>query len=325
MGMEVIDIFMDKELDSVFLKDPNGISQDMSRNQEVDHEHASVEGEICVSAEISEGKDYEVKECTADMSISISRSKKAEDIKDLDSNGKKDADINMKSKTSTKAATKPVSGNYKTMRTVPHPFALATEKRAFNGTRLVGNEISQTNNLQLPAGSKQNQLALPVATRKTLQPDNKKHPDDDDSCSVSSIPSTLARRPKTNVAPVPVFRCTKRAERRKEFHLKLEEKHQALETEKSQWEARTKEETEAAIKQLRKSLAFKANPMPSFYHEGPPPKIELKKPPPTRAKSPKLGRRKSRGDAVSSEKMSRNDRQNDTSNLTFEDKPTHKL
>lgn len=62
------------------------------------------------------------------------------------------------------------------------------------------------------------------------------------------------------------FKSGERAERRKEFSMKVEEKMHSKEVQMNQIQARKQEKTEAEIKQLRKSLNFKAKPMPSFYH-----------------------------------------------------------
>ncbi|CAA3002803.1 Hypothetical predicted protein [Olea europaea subsp. europaea] len=141
-----------------------------------------------------------------------------------------------------------------------------------------------------------------LESRNLLQPNENKYQYEDDNWSLaSSAASVRTVKSQVTVPVAPSFRCMDRAERRKEFYRKLEEKHKALEQEKLECAARTKEEEAAAIKQLRKSMTYKANPIPSFYREGPPPvKVEFKKMPVTRAKSPNLSRRKSCGDVVKS-------------------------
>lgn len=200
--------------------------------------------------------------------------------------------------------TKPViTGQKGSNHTVSQPFALATKRRVSGEVSCTSVSHSTSNGEKLSDRSSTSPASMAkkspsVTPRKPQQSDNAQS-QEEDSYSITSSTVTSARGGKTKKTTVPVpptFICGNRAEKRGEFYSKLEEKRKALEDEKLEAEARKKEEQEIVLKQLRKNLVIRAKPMPSFYQEGPPPKVELKKVPPTRAKSPKLTRRKSCSD-----------------------------
>nr|GMD27669.1 protein WVD2-like 7 isoform X1 [Ipomoea batatas] len=74
------------------------------------------------------------------------------------------------------------------------------------------------------------------------------------------------------------FKSEERAERRKEFAMKLEEKMNAREAEMLQIQSRRQKKKEVETRQLRRNLNFKASPLPSFYHEARPLSDKIKTP-----------------------------------------------
>ncbi|KAJ6890075.1 hypothetical protein NC651_023765 [Populus alba x Populus x berolinensis] len=83
--------------------------------------------------------------------------------------------------------------------------------------------------------------------------------------NIGSLKSGGVDRRTAKLAPSSsVLKSDERAERRKEFSKKLEEKSKT-EAESTRLGTKSKEEREAEIKKPRRSLNFKATPMPGFY------------------------------------------------------------
>lgn len=200
-----------------------------------------------------------------------------------------------------KSSTNPESGSPESITPKPNEKVLSSPVSPASGSASVEENVnpgvhisSNTSNLLSPVNAKQSQRNSPFSTPRP----NKYHDEEDNWSMASSAATSRTVKSRVTVGVAPSFKSAQRAAQRKEFYSKLEQKHEALKAEKMEYEARTKEEQEEAIKQMRKSMVVKANPVPNFYRQGPPPKVELKKLPLTRAKSPKLTRRKSCGDTT---------------------------
>ncbi|KAE8720935.1 Protein WAVE-DAMPENED 2 [Hibiscus syriacus] len=269
----------------------------------------------------TESNGYEVKECTAKNSV-------------IEIDHEKQELLGVKSTNFGTDIPEEKNEKAEDHKSMDNEFdTTASRSNGVNGTANVDTTLSPTST----KGSEPYTPVTPPMSRKPLQPYGRKIPDEEDNWSVtSSYPflwstsstaaSVRTARSRVTIGSAPSFKSAERAEKRREFYQKLEEKHRALEAERSHCEARTKvggiylwtlcttqldltkmallaflqEEQEAALKQLRKSMVVKANPIPDFYYEGPPRKVELKKLPLTRPKSPNLTRRNSCGDAVRS-------------------------
>lgn len=279
MGRDIASLRIDKKPNAVKVKS-NGVSRGT-----VDH----------VSSKPS-GENINVRKNVGEEGSHVERSpEKQEEV------GVKSTNYEIVSQTGITPKPEPSKSNEKIIGSPVSPASgsASVEENVATGLHISSNTTSFHSPMNTKQSQQQNSpFSAPRAQKSSY---THKYHDEEDNWSVASSAATSRTvKSRVTVGVAPSFKSAQRAAQRKEFYTKLEQKHQALKAEKMEYEARTKEEQEEAIKQMRKNMVVKANPVPTFYRQGPPPKVELKKLPLTRAKSPKLSRRKSCGDTTHS-------------------------
>lgn len=158
MRMEVANICMDKEVDSVTVNtnnlsgDPTNDTTSFNGSTESD---VSINGDSKPDTETpDEVKEIEVEKCIIEVSGHTKDNLDCETClvdEKTKTTTKQTEGESKKSNATVKPSTKSAVGHAKTKHTVPQPFALATEKRAQCGTRPVGNPVAKSSHSTRPA------------------------------------------------------------------------------------------------------------------------------------------------------------------------------
>ncbi|CAL1375047.1 unnamed protein product [Linum trigynum] len=167
-----------------------------------------------------------------------------------------------------------------------HPPTVAKGTAAQNSQAKLPSKTKSFSEKQVPAvkqsGKSKAATSESLIKKTTLKPLKKAPIAEADRDGQSSSSPTKSDGKPRKAGALPnygfSFKCDERAEKRREFYTKLEEKINAKEEEKNNIQGKSKESQEAELRQLRKSLNFKAKPMPTFYQEPTPRRTaELKK------------------------------------------------